>query len=125
MNGRSSFLEKIEAYQRGPGRHDPLLSIYKRLQVRPIAFWNPLLLFVFFVLFGQFFFSLFMGASALLIRFSLSRFVVFVEVFLMWQLLLITVPLAVMGVWMNLRWRRKLAPGRWGEIIEGSEKLRL
>ena len=101
------FLQKLDSYAQKLGRKDPYLPIYRRLRIRPLMYWHPVIQFAFFTLVGCFVFTFVFSMAALFINSSKQVFVVFYDFLIMPELvgmsLLFAFCFTIMSYFLRLR----------------------
>lgn len=116
MDDAVEFEKKLEIYKSKTRSRNILLPIYRKLRIPPLEFWNPIYLFLFFMGFSHIFLSVFFGTAGLILKFSFERLILYLDFFFMWQLIALTVPIALFGTLMNLYLRRHLSLGKWEDL---------
>ena len=115
-DSHTDFERKLEVYSRALGRRDFLIPIYRTLRLRPLVFWHPLKLFLFYTAFGHLFLALFFATVGLVLKFSIERFHLYADFFLLWQLVLIAAPMALAATLATVIVRRHRKLGTWEDL---------
>lgn len=109
MSQKSSYNEKIQSYERAlDGRRNILLPVYRKFEARPIEFWNPFILFTLLVVVCYLLLALVFMLLALAIHPFARDSSYYLGFFLIWQIILLSFPLALIGTVAAFMSRKRL-----------------